>query len=408
MSSSELAISAQGLSKQYRIGSARRTSLREEFTALVRRQPRNAGQLIWALRDVSFEVQRGEIVGICGRNGAGKSTLLKILSRVTEPTEGRAVLNGRVSSLLEVGTGFHPELTGRENIFLNGSLLGMAGPEVQAQLEAIAEFSVVGKFLETPVKYYSSGMQARLGFAVAAHLRQDILILDEVLAVGDAAFQRKCLDTVHDIARAGRTILMVSHNMFAVERFCHRALLLDEGQIRDSGPPQRIIEKYLAAAESEVRDTARAGDQILAKHISIKTDAAPGRLRGAIVVQIDVECLAPLDHLDCGISISNSANQVLASGTARFGALAAGAHRLVMDVANPGLPPGDYSMSFAVIRRDHWLKIFGRAAPFRIPTMVTDDPHMLQFLDLSGIALEIRRAHVDAARAGATPPDASR
>jgi lipopolysaccharide transport system ATP-binding protein len=198
----------------------------------------------WALKEVDLQIEQGERLAIIGRNGAGKSTLLKLLSRVTEPTRGRAKLRGRIASLLEVGTGFHPELTGRENIYLNGAILGMGRPEIDRKFDEIVFFADVEKFLDTPVKRYSSGMYTRLAFSVAAHLETDILIIDEVLAVGDAAFQRKCLGKMDDISQQGRTLLFVSHNMAAVETLCNRAVLLAGGKIVDSGDTRRIIEAY--------------------------------------------------------------------------------------------------------------------------------------------------------------------
>ena len=206
---------------------------------------RKDGQL-WALRDVSFQVREGEILGIIGRNGAGKSTLLKILSRITAPTEGRVKIRGRVGSLLEVGTGFHPELTGRENIYLNGTILGMTRPEVTRKLDEIVEFAEMGQFIDTPVKRYSSGMTVRLAFAVAAHLEPEILIIDEVLAVGDAAFQKKCLGKMQDVSSQGRTVLFVSHNMGMITSLCSRGALLDRGQLRGTGSAPEIVLSYFS------------------------------------------------------------------------------------------------------------------------------------------------------------------
>jgi lipopolysaccharide transport system ATP-binding protein len=254
-------IKAEQISKQYRIGTgaaARYSTLRETLMTALRLPFRNGrrrgsgeGSTIWALKDVSFEVQPGEVIGIIGRNGAGKSTLLKILSRITEPTAGRAELYGRVGSLLEVGTGFHPELTGRENIFLNGSILGMTRKEIGRKFDEIVAFAEVGRFTDTPVKRYSSGMYLRLAFAVAAHLEPEILVIDEVLAVGDAAFQKKCIGKMSDVARQGRTVLFVSHNMTAVRSLCARAILLEQGCKAMEGEAGACIDHYLAEITKE-------------------------------------------------------------------------------------------------------------------------------------------------------------
>jgi len=245
-------IEVQNLAKRYRLGGQDKyySTLREQILrGLVwpfRRKARADDDHIWALRDVSFEVNEGEVVGIIGRNGAGKSTLLKILSRVTRPTEGRARLFGRSGSLLEVGTGFHAELTGRENIYLSGSILGMRRSEITKKFDEIVAFSEIQKFLDTPVKHYSSGMYVRLGFSIAAHLEPEILIVDEVLAVGDAAFQKKCLGKMSEVAKGGRTVLFVSHDMAAVGTLCQRLLLIDSGHMVVDGPPAEVIAKYLS------------------------------------------------------------------------------------------------------------------------------------------------------------------
>ena len=243
------AITIEQLSKQYQIGlESQDTMLRERLTNLLTLsflRNRQKTETLWALRDVSFSVGQGEVVGIIGRNGAGKSTLLKILSRITYPTSGRVEVNGRVASLLEVGTGFHDELTGRENIYLNGSILGMTKKDVDRKLERIVEFSGVSRFLETPIKRYSSGMRLRLGFAVAAHLDPDILIVDEVLAVGDAAFQKKCLAAMEELRGGGRTVLFVSHNLAAVENLCTRCVWIENGQVRMDGDSRSVLSAYL-------------------------------------------------------------------------------------------------------------------------------------------------------------------
>lgn len=256
---SDFAIRVEGLSKQYRIGgkAQKYLTLNDALTQWGTRvagsfsrdggSERNA-QLFWALKDISFEVKHGEAVGIIGPNGAGKSTLLKILTRITKPTDGYAMIQGRVASLLEVGTGFHPELTGRENIYLNGAILGMKRAEIDRKFDEIVDFSGIDEFIDTPVKRYSSGMHVRLAFAVAAHLEPEILLVDEVLAVGDAAFQRKCLGKMGQVAEGGRTILFVSHNMVAIERLCHRAIWLDGGRKRGEGFSEQIVREYLDAS----------------------------------------------------------------------------------------------------------------------------------------------------------------
>jgi lipopolysaccharide transport system ATP-binding protein len=279
---SSVVIRGENLSKRYRIGDERhsdatlrdtiaqsaRTSLRAA-RSIVRRgdsSGRRERRTIWALRDLSFEIEAGDIVGIVGRNGAGKSTLLKILSRITEPTSGRVGIKGRVGSLLEVGTGFHPELSGRENVFLYGSILGMRQSEIQRRFDDIIEFAEVGRFLDTPVKRYSSGMQVRLAFAVAAHLEPDILLVDEVLAVGDVAFQKKCLGRMGEVAGEGRTVLFVSHNMAVMQALCRRGIFIERGELRFDGSVREAISIYLRDLEramtTDLRDrTDRSGWQ---------------------------------------------------------------------------------------------------------------------------------------------------
>jgi len=250
---SHTAIRVDGLSKAYRLGTsgASYATLRESIVEALRsagRWRKADHHILWALRNVCFEVPEGQVLGIIGANGAGKSTLLRVLSQITEPTEGRVEIRGRLTSLLEVGTGFHPELTGRENIFLNGAILGMRRREIRARLEEIVAFAEVARFLDTPVKRYSSGMYLRLAFAVAAHLEPEVLLVDEVLAVGDVAFQRKCLGKMGEVARQGRTVLFVSHNMGAVGALCERAIWLHSGQIRGDGPAASVVQTYLQHA----------------------------------------------------------------------------------------------------------------------------------------------------------------
>jgi lipopolysaccharide transport system ATP-binding protein len=259
------AIEVQGLSKRYVLGEIHPSLLSERLGNLLRRRDRSGRSELWALKDVSFELQRGEVLGIIGRNGAGKSTLLKILSRITLPTAGRAAVRGRLASLLEVGTGFHPELTGRENIYLNGTILGMRRHEITRKFDEIVAFSEVEAFLDTPIKRYSSGMYVRLAFAVAAHLEPDVLVVDEVLAVGDRQFQEKCLGRMQSIARGeGRTVLFVSHNLDAIARICTRGLYLRSGRVAFGGAIQETIDAYVtsgsdAAAADLATHTERWG-----------------------------------------------------------------------------------------------------------------------------------------------------
>jgi lipopolysaccharide transport system ATP-binding protein len=261
----DIAIVVDGLGKRYRLGQKQASygTLRESIVgsslaalsgikALVANSTERKSQdgWIWALKDVSFKVNRGEVVGIVGRNGAGKSTLLKILSQITEPTEGSAQIHGRIGSLLEVGTGFHPELSGRENVFLNGAILGMKKKEIESKFDEIIAFAEVEKFIDTAVKHYSSGMYLRLAFAVAAHLEPEILIVDEVLAVGDALFQKKCLGKMEDVAKGGRTVLFVSHNMGAIAQLCNRVLWMQDGRLKLAGAAGETIGAYLSAGET--------------------------------------------------------------------------------------------------------------------------------------------------------------
>jgi lipopolysaccharide transport system ATP-binding protein len=282
---SDVAIQVRNISKKYHIGKQinKNRNFREALVDTLSGPFRRAGDLmrghaegvadlhdtLWALRDISFDIKRGEVVGIIGRNGAGKSTLLKILSRITEPSSGYADIYGRVGSLLEVGTGFHQELTGRENVYLNGAILGMTGAEIDRKFDEIVAFSEIEKFLDTPVKHYSSGMVTRLAFAVAAHLEPEILIVDEVLAVGDAAFQKKCLNKMQDVGQEGRTVLFVSHSMPAITRLCERTILLESGQVLDDGPSHQVVSSYLnsglgTTAAREWPDLVKApGDDVV-------------------------------------------------------------------------------------------------------------------------------------------------
>jgi len=344
-------IEIENLSKCYRLGTLGVSSVRETLERLFQPRPSAASSAFWSLKDVSFSVEPGQVVGIVGRNGAGKSTLLKILSRITEPTSGRAVLRGRVASLLEVGTGFHPELTGRENIYLNGALLGMKRAEINAKFSEIIAFAEVNQFLDTPVKRYSSGMYVRLAFAVAAHLESEILIIDEVLAVGDADFQKRCLGKMRELTgEYGRTVLFVSHNIAAVEALCTSAVLLEGGRVTVTGPTTRVLTRYLQAggedstvwrrdakspapplgfANAELRLTGTAPGQQLHVALRLKTSQRHSPAFLAIDIQnaYGASIMQALPSIAPYINPENAAHQV----------------EMVIDL--PPLIPGHYTLT---------------------------------------------------------------
>ena len=302
---SSLAIRVRGLGKEFQIGRLKMPykTIREALVGAVKipyrviqrtkSASRESRSAIWALKDINLDVAAGEVIGIIGRNGAGKSTLLKILSRITEPTEGYAEIEGRVGSLLEVGTGFHYELTGRENVYLNGAILGMKRTEIARKFDEIVAFAEVEKFIDTPVKHYSSGMFLRLAFAVAAHLEPDILIVDEVLAVGDARFQKKCLNKMQNAGQQGRTVLFVSHNMPAITRLCERAILLDGGLVVKDGPAPEVVSGYLSTglgttAAREWADTAEFPGREIARLRAVRVRTEDGRITDAVDIRRSV------------------------------------------------------------------------------------------------------------------------
>jgi lipopolysaccharide transport system ATP-binding protein len=342
----DLAVRVENLGKRYRIGqivgySTLRESLTNAVAAPFRRirsithQPSAishelSANTIWALKDVSFEVKRGEAVGIIGRNGCGKTTILKILSRITAPTEGYAEIHGRVGSLLEVGTGFHPELTGRENIYLNGAVIGMKKAEVERKFDEIVAFSEIEKFLDTPVKRYSSGMYVRLAFAVAAHLEPEILIVDEVLAVGDAAFQKKCLGKMGDVANEGRTVLFVSHNMGAVANLCSKTILVDAGRLTLKGDTREVISNYIGSLTNTGGEivwrnieTAPGNDIVRLKSVRIKSDGvvtSDVRIDREVAVEIYYCCLKEDTILDVNIHLRDKLNSFVLATVSRASA----------------------------------------------------------------------------------------
>jgi len=388
-------IKVNSLSKQYRIGEAEASyqTIRETVSRTVRaplkgwRRNGKSRSTIWALNDVNFEVQSGEVIGIIGRNGAGKSTLLKVLSRITEPTTGRVELYGRVGSLLEVGTGFHPELTGRENIFLNGAILGMKRTEIQRKFDEIVAFAEVEKFIDTPVKRYSSGMFLRLAFAVAAHLEPEILVVDEVLAVGDGAFQKKCLGKMKDVASQGRTVLFVSHNMAAVQRLCTRAILLEDGTVRENGPVQKVVLKYLDSGiaqqgERTWLDIARAPGNDVVRLRGVRARDSQGNINNnfgvteRFCIEVEFEVLQAGHLLDVGLYFyDESGGLVFMTGdfqdrTWQDRPRPAGRHRSVCHVPENLLNEGILSILVGVATHPYTLHA---AEPDAITIKISDD-----------------------------------
>jgi lipopolysaccharide transport system ATP-binding protein len=375
------AIRAEGLGKLYRLGLGyRHDTLRDALVSalagrLGRATPRKASAAsdLWALRDVSFEIATGEVVGIIGGNGAGKSTLLKILSRITVPTTGRAAIRGRVGSLLEVGTGFHPELTGRENVYLNGALLGMRRAEIQRRFDEIVAFAEVERFLDTPVKRYSTGMYMRLAFAVAAHLEPEVLLVDEVLAVGDAPFQRKCLGKMGETAAAGRTVLFVSHNMTAVQTLCRRAIYLAEGRVRADGPAREVVRSYvgLLQARGQVRswpqlETAPGNQDVRLTSAAVRALGADVESVLTTVTPFELEfCFRNLggaSRLDLSLHLHNEEGTLVFSspslGERNWGGrpLPSGRYRAVCRVPGGLLNQGNYRVDLWLVKdRAHLL-----------------------------------------------------
>jgi ABC-type polysaccharide/polyol phosphate transport system ATPase subunit len=352
----ESVIHVEGLGKRYRVGEreryfALRDVLARAFSAPFKRNgARRSTDYIWALRDVSLDVHQGEVVGLIGRNGAGKTTLLKLLSRITRPTTGFAEIHGRVGSLLEVGTGFHPELTGRENIYLSGAILGMSRVEIDRKMDAIVAFAEVERFLSSPLKFYSTGMQMRLAFAVAAHLEPEILLVDEVLAVGDLEFQKKCLGKMQEVSRSGRTIVFVSHQMGQMRRLCERVIWIDAGQIREQGRAGEIIAKYESASLQP--DAGAAGGTrcflswSIAGQGNIVTDDAQD-----IAFHFNLFLPEAISQGHFGMAILNESSAVLTGWGFDNIDIPAGSQEIVLRI--PGLPlkPGGYSISCSIYNR---------------------------------------------------------
>ncbi len=361
----------ENLSKRYELGARQgEIQLRDQIANLFKRPFSRGSQarpkdILGALRDVSFKITTGEVVGIVGRNGAGKSTLLKILSKITYPSDGRIRTQGRVASLLEVGTGFHEELTGRENVFLNGSIMGMKRREVEAKLDDIVAFSGVERFIDTPIKRYSSGMRLRLGFAVAAHLEPDVLIVDEVLAVGDAAFQKKCISSMEGLRSGGRTVLFVSHNMAAVENLCSRAIWIDHGQMRMDGDSHSVIEAYMASMSSTVEmatnladlKTRRGTGEIRYTRVEfLGPDGAPqtvARSGKPIIIRLRYHASEPISHPSLGFRLcTDMGTLVTETSTSHhdisIGQLPAGDGYVALEIDALNLIPARYFLSLGL------------------------------------------------------------
>ncbi len=386
------AVTARNLGKRYVLGAAvnhhvtLRKALTDGFRTLGRRALGRAGegvsdQEIWALRDVSFDVEEGEVLGIVGRNGAGKSTLLKVVSNVTTPTTGEVITRGTVGSLLEVGTGLHPELTGRENVFLTGSILGLRQRDLRRKYDDIVEFSGLDKFLETPIKHYSSGMQLRLAFSVAAHVEPDILVIDEVLAVGDAEFQRRCLQKLEEHVQAGRTILLTSHDLGAIQSLCTRALWIEEGAVAADGPPADVIRRYLAAvapAGSSVElDSERGGEGFVGQTLTFTNEAGVHQERFVMgerwKVRFDFETEVFAEAVVATLSVLLPPSVQLLTLRSHAVDLDPGSYRVTFDVwipLRPGevrLTPALYAGASEVYRADESGSVLIEAPPAGSP-----------------------------------------
>ena len=361
-------VQTSGISKRYRRGLRASSGLLRDSLARTLRSPlsvfqRTNQETFWALKEVSLEVGEGEVLGLIGRNGSGKTTLLKILSRITQPTSGWAEIHGRVGSLLEVGTGFHPELTGRENTYLSGAILGMNRKEIARKFDAIVSFAELEKFIDTPVKHYSSGMYVRLAFAVAAHLEPEILLVDEVLAVGDINFQKKCLGKMGDVARAGRTVVLVSHQLNQIRRLCHRVVWLDGGAARKSGPTAEIVSAYEVHMMSDELADARPSEG-RAQFLRWKLQGAnPGSeyvlsTEGETTVSFLLRVNSPLRSVHHGIGLYDQSRQLLWGNAADGVSLEPGLHEFLHTLPTLPLRPGTYSWRVALYesaeRIDDW------------------------------------------------------
>jgi len=386
-SMSTVVIHGEGLGKRYHRGALQQsTLLRDQLSRMLKsplsvfRRPKD--ETFWALEDVSLEVREGEVLGLIGRNGAGKTTLLNILSRITKPTTGWAEIHGRVGSLLEVGTGFHGELSGRENTFLSGAILGMSKREINRKFDEIVAFAELEKFIDTPVKHYSSGMYVRLAFAVAAHLEPEILLVDEVLAVGDINFQKKCLGKMGDVARAGRTVVLVSHQLNQIRRLCHRVIWIEAASVRQDGSPEAVVNAYEAAmSKSEGAPVgSRTGDHARGHftgwEIISPENTSPHSLDiiGPVTVRFMLKLLEPIKHGIHGITLYNAERQLLWGWAAFELDLELGVHDLVYHFPMLPLKPGIYTWMVSFWDREELIDMGDLAPEFHVVTQSFQHP----------------------------------
>jgi len=379
-------IRVERIGKRFRLGSTVRHDTLRDLIAhrFTRRGPapeRDPADL-WALRDVSFDVDEGEVVGVVGRNGAGKSTLLKVMSRITSPTEGCIRLRGRVASLLEVGTGFHAELSGRENIFLNGAILGMTRREIQSRFDAIVAFAEVERFLDTPIKHYSSGMHVRLAFAVAAHLEPEILLVDEVLAVGDAEFQKKCLGRMDDVARSGRTVLLVSHNMAAIQQVTSRCLLFEKGRLERDGATAEVVAAYLSSGDRDAIATDLATDHPDFHIQQVRFDEegqSPG-FNQPMRFELTLSLRRPFRTVGFGLGIYNSLGVRLLTSRCVVDGLDEGKTTLSIRIADHHLPPGRYALSLGIARGTQKIHYAENVLRFALSDLGVHEPLLQPYL----------------------------
>jgi ABC-type polysaccharide/polyol phosphate transport system ATPase subunit len=411
---SEIAIRAEGLSKVYRLGQRERYSALRDKLAQAVRAPwsllkREKREEFWALKDVNLEVKRGEVLGLIGRNGAGKTTLLKVLSRITKPSAGWAEIYGRVGTLLEVGTGFHPELSGRDNIYLSGAILGMSKREIASKFDEIVAFAELEKFLDTQVKHYSSGMYVRLAFAVAAHLEPEILLVDEVLAVGDIKFQKKCLGKMGDVAKAGRTVILVSHQMNQIRRLCQRAVWCDAGKVRQDGATSQVLGQYEAemlgaGATNEAQRGELGQTRFLKWRLLQKENSGEYALRtlGSLQVEFIVEVSEPIRRGQYGVALFNTERQLMWARAEQGLEFEAGTHILSHSFASLPLRPGAYQWQVSLWDDNEMLDSWDASPEMQIATE-QHQHHLDEWNGVLNIPSEFKQSELEEGQIEPTP-----